>query len=93
MNIKEAISNISSLKTTDSFGKISKVIGLVIEGKGLNTSIGSVCEVIIENGQSFPAEVVGFRNSTVLLMPYGELRGIKPGSYIKKIPTLLHILE
>ncbi len=92
MNIKEAISNISSLKTTDSFGKISKVIGLVIEGKGLNTSIGSVCEVIIENGQSFPAEVVGFRNSTVLLMLWGT-QGNKTWIIYKKIPTLLHILE
>ncbi|WP_461833995.1 FliI/YscN family ATPase [Desulfothermus sp.] len=87
MKIKDAINKIVSLKSTDSFGKVNKVIGLVIEGKGLNTSIGSVCEVILENGQSIPAEVVGFRNSTVLLMPYGELRGIKPGSYIKNFNT------
>ena len=87
MKIKDAINKISSIKSTESFGKINKVIGLVIEGKGLNTSIGSVCEVIVDDGKSIPAEVVGFRNSSVLLMPYGELRGIKPGSYIKNSNT------
>ncbi len=83
MDIKEAIKNIYSIRTHYVYGRVNKVIGLVIEGKGLKTSIGSVCEVVVDDGNVFPAEVVGFRNSTVLLMPYGELRGIKPGAYIK----------
>jgi flagellum-specific ATP synthase len=93
MNIKDAIKNISQIKTISSYGRINKVIGLIIEGKGLKTSIGSVCDVVIDEKNTFPAEVVGFRNSTVLLMPYGELRGIKPGALIKNsnIPPVIGV--
>ncbi len=93
MDIKEAIKNIYSIRTHYVYGRVNKVIGLVIEGKGLKTSIGSVCEVVVDDGNVFPAEVVGFRNSTVLLMPYGELRGIKPGAYIKdsNIPAEIEV--
>ncbi len=61
-------------------GRVVQVIGLIVEGHGLGMSIGSLCK--IENDQGLPviAEVVGFREDRILLMPYGETMGIKPGS-------------
>ena len=69
-------------------GRVSNLIGLVIEATGLQTEIGEVCLVDTgrESGRaSVPAEVVGFREGRTLLMPLGELHGIGPGT--KVLPT------
>lgn len=60
-----------------------QVVGLVVEGAGPLLSIGEVC--LIQKGEreeTVPAEVVGFREKRMLLMPLGDTRGIKPWSRI-----------
>ncbi len=69
-------------KTVSLQGKIVKVVGLVAEGHGLGMSIGSLCRVSGQEGESIMAEVVGFKENRVLLMPYGDTRGLRPGSRI-----------
>lgn len=61
-------------------GKVTQVIGLVMEVSGLRPAIGDYCLVEVE-GEKEPlgAEVVGFRQGKSLLMPLGNLRGIGPG--------------
>ena len=66
-------------------GKIINVVGLIAEGQGLGMSIGSLCEIENDYDSSIMAEVVGFRDDRMLLMPYGNTRGIKPGSRITLI--------
>ncbi|MFW5837905.1 MAG: FliI/YscN family ATPase [Desulfovibrionaceae bacterium] len=72
-----------------SFGKVSKVVGLIVEGRGISAPLGSVCQLLAENerGQteSIPAEVVGFNDAGCLFMPYSEMRGIRPGSLIQNL--------
>ncbi len=66
---------------TEDSGKITQVIGQLMMGFLPGATIGSVCEVY--PSQSFPkflAEVVGFRDRNVLLMPLGEMRGVGLGS-------------
>ncbi len=63
-------------------GRVVKVVGLIIEGAGLNTGIGSLCEINNDNGTTILSEVVGFRDDRVLLMPYGDVRGVRVGSRI-----------
>lgn len=63
-------------------GKIVKVIGLIAEGRGVGMSIGSRCLIENEHGGTLAAEVVGFKEERVMLMPYGDTRGIRPGSRI-----------
>lgn len=61
-------------------GKVTQVIGLTVESEGPNASIGEVCYIYPHNStQPLKAEVVGFRNNRVLLMPLGELQFIGPG--------------
>ena len=62
-------------------GQVVKVVGLVTESEGPSASIGEICLVDTENGKR-PAEVVGFRDSRVLLMPLGEMAGITPGARV-----------
>ncbi|NCD24654.1 MAG: FliI/YscN family ATPase [Deltaproteobacteria bacterium] len=72
-----------------AYGTVTKVIGLVAEGRGIKAPLGSTCELIPDARSShiIQAEVVGFRDDVVLLMPYGEMRGISPGSLIRNTST------
>ncbi|MDY7034119.1 MAG: flagellar protein export ATPase FliI [Thermodesulfobacteriota bacterium] len=64
-------------------GKVTQVVGLTIEGHGPGTTIGGTCDIFTNGGRtSLTAEVVGFRDNKVLLMPLGEMHGIGPGSRI-----------
>ncbi|HZR84489.1 MAG TPA: FliI/YscN family ATPase [Candidatus Binatia bacterium] len=64
-------------------GRVTDVIGLVIEGNGPGIPIGGVCAIERRNGrESVVAEVVGFRKDRVLLMPLGDVSGIEPGNRI-----------
>ncbi len=66
------------------FGKVTKVVGLVAEGSGLRMPLGAVCHMIPDTGaEGIAAEVVGFRDNNLLFMPYGDMRGIRPGSLIR----------
>lgn len=63
-------------------GKVTQVVGLVIEGYCPDTSVGAICEIRPREGEPIPAEVVGFREGKTLLMPLGELRGVGLDSLI-----------
>ncbi len=64
-------------------GKVSKVIGLTIESNGPETNIGEVCRLVnARNRSRIDAEVVGFKENKVLLMPLGDMSGIGPGSTV-----------
>lgn len=66
-------------------GRIVNVIGLIAEADGLGMGIGSLCRIKKDDGHEIMAEVVGFRGNRVLLMPYGETRGIRAGSRVSLI--------
>lgn len=61
-------------------GKVSQVVGLVIESIGPSVSMGQICRIRSrEGGREDKAEVVGFKDNKVLLMPLGSMQGIAPG--------------
>ncbi len=68
------------------YGKVSEIIGLVVEGHGPIASIGDMCAIFPhgDSAQQCPimAEVVGFRKGKVLLMPLETLQGLGPGCRI-----------
>lgn len=75
-----------AIKDTNPFkvyGKVSGVIGLLAEGYNPETFIGEMCR-IYPNGKNrtIGAEVVGFREEKVLLMPFGNLDSVGPGCRI-----------
>ncbi len=64
-------------------GKVIEVIGLIIEAQLGGVSIGDLCTIRIEKeNRDAYAEVVGFREGRVLLMPLGSTSGISPGSQV-----------
>ncbi|MBO8162455.1 MAG: flagellar protein export ATPase FliI [Brevibacillus sp.] len=61
-------------------GKVTQVVGLTVESQGPEAKLGEVCHILSpHNQESIAAEVVGFRDNKVLLMPLGELSAIGPG--------------
>ena len=67
----------------NSIGRITKVVGLVTEAIGPSSRLGSICDIYPRGDLSkVMAEVLGFRDNKVLLMPLGEIRGISPGSRV-----------
>ncbi len=73
---------VETTNTIRACGIVKEVVGMVIEGQGPGVPIGGICSVEVKSGNTIPAEVVGFRNNRVLLMPLGDMRGIEPGSKI-----------
>ena len=62
-------------------GNVVQVVGLTIEAQGLNSQIGELCEIRPDRSQQpMVAEVVGFKDESTLLMPLGEMQGLRPGS-------------
>lgn len=61
-------------------GKIEKIVGMTVEATGLSCNIGDVCRISTgEAGKELLAEVVGFKEDKVLLMPYQDTDGIGYG--------------
>ena len=64
-------------------GRVSDIIGLIVEATGLEAQVGEVCEVQAgRTVEPVKAEVVGFRAKRTLLMPLGEMTGIGPGNVV-----------
>lgn len=62
-------------------GQVTDVAGVIIEGSGPFVPVGS--NVTVHSGlEQFPAQVVGFRQDKILIMPFGQIQGISPGAVI-----------
>ncbi len=72
-------------------GHVTQVIGLVIEAAGPLCAVGDVCRIETGVGESILAEVVGFRDQSVLLMPLREVHGIQPGSPVIAVGKSLRV--
>ncbi|HMB99168.1 MAG TPA: flagellar protein export ATPase FliI [Balneolaceae bacterium] len=73
------------------FGKVSSVIGTVIEATGLRASVGELHTIHTESGYKIKAEVVGIKNNRTLLMPLDRVEGIKGGCLVEPTPGSLSI--
>lgn len=81
IDISSIKNNLTDVKLTSNFGYITRVVGLIIESQGPEVSIGELCE-IKNKDEVVKAEVVGFEDNKVLLMPIGDMEGINPGARV-----------
>lgn len=83
LRLKRYADALQGAKLTKRVGKVSQFFGLVVEANGPDVFLGEVCEIYSRfDSQPLLAEVVGLKEGKVLLMPYGELRGIGLGSEV-----------
>ncbi|MCL4679279.1 MAG: flagellar protein export ATPase FliI [Alphaproteobacteria bacterium] len=78
---EQAAAAIERLPTTEFYGQVTKILGLLVEIAGVSDrlAVGSVVHLRAENGRIVPCEVIGFRDKQALLMPFGTLEGIGLG--------------
>lgn len=78
---EQAAAAIARLPTTEFYGQVTKILGLLVEIAGVSDrlAVGSVVHLRAENGRIVPCEVIGFRDKQALLMPFGTLEGIGLG--------------
>lgn len=67
-------------------GKIRKLVGLTLESDGPLASIGDLMRIQRQDGHACLAEVVGFRDEALLLMPLDPTDGIRPGATVRRDP-------
>ena len=82
-DLSGAIAKLDEIDAIRIHGKVTQVVGLVIEATGPAVSVGDICHVYPRDGEEpIHAEVMGFRGNRALLMPLGEMRGIGPQSIV-----------
>ncbi len=64
-------------------GKVSKIVGLTIESIGPEAKLNDLCEIIADDGKRIKAEVVGFRDKSLLLMPFDNVDGVGVGCMVE----------
>lgn len=83
------------LGETDSLeysGSIARIVGMTVEAEGPASSIGDLCRIYQSRGNGHVlAEVEGFKENKVLLMPLGPLTGLSPGDRIVSTGTCLQV--
>lgn len=74
-------------------GRVSKVVGLTVESIGPDAKLNDVCKIILRDrpGQHINAEVVGFKDNRIILMPFENVDGIGPGCIVENTNESLRI--
>lgn len=92
ISIDKYSKSLDSLNLIKYTGSVSQVIGLTIESIGPAVKVGEVCKIYpLKEQEPILAEVVGFKEKRVLLMPLGEMEGIGPGSKVEAMDTSLQV--
>jgi flagellum-specific ATP synthase len=88
--IQDKLRQIYSAEPYSLTGKIENIVGMSIEVSGGRAAIGDICRIYNgESGAQVTAEVVGFKNDHILLMPYSEMHGVAAGNFVRNTGTQL----
>ncbi|NNF99213.1 MAG: flagellar protein export ATPase FliI [Desulfobacteraceae bacterium] len=92
INLEKYTSVIDDISPVRAHGKVTRVVGFIVEATGPASTLGSTCDIYSkDNRHHVAAEVLGFRENTVLMMPLEEIRGIGPGSRVIARKETAHI--
>ncbi|MCP4501356.1 MAG: FliI/YscN family ATPase [Deltaproteobacteria bacterium] len=78
-SIRETLSQVESVVLA---GKVTRATGLVVHATLPRVSLGTACDIFVGKDEPIRAEVVGFEGSSALLMPVGEVQGIREGARV-----------
>jgi FliI/YscN family ATPase len=83
MELKELTRQVRGLPPGMLLGRVSKVVGLIVESHGPEGSVGEQMIIHLGDGRQIMAEVVGFHGQEVMLMPVENTDGIRPGLLVE----------
>ena len=81
LDLQRAVASVAASDPLRRVGRVSRVVGLLIEAAGAPASVGELCRIETSGG-FLPAEVVGFQDGRLLLMPYRAIAGVRPGDRV-----------
>lgn len=64
-------------------GRVTRIVGLTVSAAGFPAPLGAIARLDGEHGEDLDAEVVGFSGEETLLLPYGELSGVRRGTRVR----------
>ena len=79
INLQSLNKRLEGVARPTAKGRVTQVIGLVVEGYVPNARMGTVCEIERRGEPPLEAEIVGFRGDVALMMPMGDLHGVEQG--------------
>lgn len=93
MKAIDIIDEIEHLDTYKRYGRVRQAVGILIESEGPPCSIGDICHIYPQehSRKRITGEVVGFRNETVIIMPYTSVTEISPGWLVESTGKSLEI--
>ncbi|MCI8525559.1 MAG: flagellar protein export ATPase FliI [Oscillospiraceae bacterium] len=81
---KQMARQVYGAETYSLTGKIENIVGMSIEASGGRAAVGDICKIYNgDSGGKVTAEVVGFKNDHILLMPYSDMAGISAGNFVR----------
>lgn len=82
--ISDSLERIKQVPRFQIFGKVVRICGQTIETQGPPAGVGAVCQLEV-SGKRLLAEVVGFKERNLLLLPFGPLDGVVPGASVQMV--------
>jgi FliI/YscN family ATPase len=86
-----ALETLESAPRFTVFGRVTRVIGQVVEATSLPVAVGEVCRIAPDDRSGILSQVVGFHERGILLMPLGEIEGIHPGAEVTPFGRPLYV--
>ena len=81
---RQMVRQVYNAETYSLTGKIENIVGMSIEASGGRAAVGDICRIYNgDSGSQVTAEVVGFKNDHILLMPYSDMNGISAGNFVR----------
>ena len=81
---RQMIRQVHNAETYSLTGKIENIVGMSMEASGGHAAVGDICRIYNgDSGGQITAEVVGFKNDHILLMPYSDMNGISAGNFVR----------
>jgi flagellum-specific ATP synthase len=84
--LNDYIQGLQELQTYRWAGRVRELVGLLVESEGPAAAVGDFCEILSSSNRSVRAQVVGFRDGHVLLMPLEETGGLQAGDTVLARP-------
>lgn len=89
--VTSAIERVISAPRFAVHGRVTRVIGQVVEASSLDVALGELCRIESQGRPRVTTQVVGFHERGILLMPLGELEGIHPGATVRPMRRSLDV--
>ncbi len=89
--VADALARLAGVPRFQVHGRVTRVVGQIVEASALDVSLGELCRIEHDSGRRVTAQVVGFHDRGILLVPLRDLDGICPGATVRPLGRALDV--